>query len=253
MRRAAYSRLTTFCSGMTLSSNRRIVAVIHARMGSVRFPGKMLAILAGYPVLEWVVLRTLGARSVQSFVLATSDLDQDDVIEELGKRCGIAVFRGSHENVLRRVIDAATPLMPDAILRVCADNPFVDPRLLDVLVDDFRNDWCDYAFNHRPGPGLTVADGFGGEVFDFRSLASVESRFEEPRYREHLTSPFWEHQNVFKIRAVRVSADLQHQSLRFDVDTPEDLEKLNQLVTVGHLSITSTAEEIVRVAYEFPL
>lgn len=222
-------------------------------MGSVRFPGKMLASLAGHPVLEWVVRRTLGARSVQSFVLATSDLDQDDVIEELGKRCGIAVFRGSHENVLRRVIDAATPFVPDAVLRICADNPFVDPRLLDSLVDDFRKYWCDYAFNHRPGPGLSVADGFGGEVFDFQSLASVESRFSESRYREHLTSPFWEHQDVFKIRAVGVGADLQHPSLRFDVDTPDDLEKLNQLVTRGHLSMKSTAEEIVRVASESPL
>jgi len=238
---------------MILLSDKRIVAVIQARMGSVRFPGKMLASLGGYPILEWVVLRTLGALSVQSFVLATSDLDQDDVIEELGKRCGIAVFRGSHENILRRVIDAATQFVPDAVLRICADNPFVDPSLLDSLVDDFRNDWCDYAFNHRPGPSLSVADGFGGEVFDFCSLTSVESRFSEPRYREHLTSPFWEHQDVFKIRAVGVSAELQHPSLRFDVDTPGDLEKLNRLVTRGRLNMKSTADEIVRVASESPI
>jgi spore coat polysaccharide biosynthesis protein SpsF len=222
-------------------------------MGSVRFPGKMIASLAGHPVLEWVVLRTLGAQSVQSFVLATSDLNQDDVIEELGKRCGIAVFRGSHENVLRRVIDAATPFAPDAVLRICADNPFVDPRLLDSLVDDFREHWCDYAFNHRPGPGLSVADGFGGEVFDFRSLESVESRFGEGRYREHLTSPFWEHQEVFRIRAVAVPPDLQRPSLRFDVDTPDDLAKLNQLIARGELSMRSTAAEIVGAASELPL
>jgi spore coat polysaccharide biosynthesis protein SpsF len=213
----------------------------------------MLATLAGHPVLEWVVRRTLGTRGVQEFVLATSELGQDDVIQEVGRRCGIAIFRGPHDDVLRRVIDAARHCESDGILRICADNPFVDPRLLSHLLLDFRGNWCDYAFNHRPGLGLSVADGFGGEVFDYQSLASIEARFGEPRYREHLTSPFWEHQDAFKIRGVPVEPELQRPELRFDVDTPEDLKKLNLLVAHGQLSMVSTAEEIVKVASELPV
>ncbi|MFM8014516.1 MAG: cytidylyltransferase domain-containing protein, partial [Actinomycetota bacterium] len=72
------------CNGVILASNSKVVAVIHARMSSSRFPGKMLALLGGMPVLEWVVRRTMCAEGVHRFVLATSDLRADDVLATLG-------------------------------------------------------------------------------------------------------------------------------------------------------------------------
>lgn len=217
-------------------------------MGSSRFPRKMLAPLGGIPVVEWVVRRTIRTPNVDGVVLATSTLSDDDAIVGVGERVGVEVFRGSHEDVLQRVLDAATPHDPGAVLRICADNPFVDPEVLGQLVDSFRREWCDYAFNHRPGPGLTAADGFGGEVFDFGVLAAIPSRFSESRYHEHLTSPFWEHPEEFSIRAVQVDPSLRHPNLRFDVDTPSDLEYLNSLVSTGDIGLGSTAAKIVSVA-----
>ena len=238
----------TYCNGVILASNSKVVAVIHARMSSSRFPGKMLALLGEMPVLEWVVRRTMCAEGVHRFVLATSDLRADDVLATLGEQLGIEVFRGSHEDVLRRVIDAAELHHADAVLRVCADNPLIDPRLLTQLIEDFRVLSCDYLFNHRPGLGLIVADGFGGEVFDLAALKSVPRRFSETRYHEHLTSAFWEHQDVFMVRSCPVDKSLQYPELRFDVDVPADLQYLNDLVSRGRINLNTSATEIVSVA-----
>lgn len=187
-------------------------------------------------------------RYVDHLVLATSQLEVDNVLSDIGSSLGIEVFRGSHDDVLQRVLDAAEPYQPDAVLRVCADNPFIDPGLLDELLLRFRANWSDYAFNHRPGLGLVVADGFGGEVFDAEVLASIGSRFADARYREHLTSPFWEHEHLFSIDAVEVPSELRHPQLRFDVDTPEDLEYLNQLVSKAKIHFDTLARDIVRAA-----
>lgn len=236
-----------YCSGVTLP-RRKVVAVIHARMGSSRFPGKMLATLGNAPVLEWVIRRTLNTASVDAFVLATSNLHQDDVLASLGERLEIPIFRGSLDDVLTRVVNAAEEFQADAVLRICADNPFVDPAVLTLLVTAFRENWSDYAFNHRPAFGLDVADGFGGEIFDFAALAGVRTRFTNPRYREHLTSPFWDHPELFSIRAIACPSPLSRPELRFDVDTPSDLEFLNSLVLRGRLTFDSPAEEILRCA-----
>ena len=234
------------CSGAILQDSQRVVAVVHARMGSARFPGKMLAQLGGHPVLEWVVRRTLRTRGIDSFVLATSDLSQDDALVALGETIGIPTFRGSHENVLQRVIDAADSINASAVVRVCADNPFIDSDLVTALVSDFRREPCDYLFNHRPGLGLDIADGFGAEIFDMKVLRSIEDEFNEPRYREHLTSAIWEHQHRYSVRSLPVSAELRKSHLRFDVDTDEDLRFLDNLVSNGKLTIMSTAAEILK-------
>lgn len=231
-----------------MKSGKRIVAVVHARMGSTRFPGKMLAPLGGVPVVEWVIRRTLRTQQVDQMILATSTLTADDAIVQVAEYLGIDVFRGSHDDVLQRVLDAATPHNPHAILRICADNPFVAPEVVSQLVESFRREWCDYAFNHRPGLGLVVADGFGGEIFDIEALRSIPARFPDPRYHEHLTSPFWEHRSMFAIRPVQVDLELRHSGLRFDVDTRSDLEYLNSLVVSGGITIDATAKQIVRSA-----
>lgn len=238
----------TFCNGQTLSNKKIVVAVVHARMGSTRFPGKMMELLGGYPVAEWVVRRTLRARGIDHFVLATSDLPQDDMLVKLGERIGITTFRGSNENVLQRVLGAAEQFRADAVVRICADNPFIDPELISSLVADFRSNWCDYMFNHRPGLGLAIADGFGGEVFDVAVLRSIENRFEEPRYQEHLTLAFWEHEDIFTVRSLAPSPALADSCLRFDVDAPNDLKYLNQLVEEGGLTMLSSAAQIMDVA-----
>lgn len=228
--------------------SERVVLVIHARMGSVRFPGKMLASLGGAPVLEWVIRRSMRTVGIAQVVLATSTLQQDDPISSLGVQLGTAVFRGSHDNVLERVVLAARQHRATAVVRVCADNPFVDPELITELVDCFKDRDLDYMFNHRPGLGLEIADGFGAEIFRFIALQSVSDRFLEPRYREHLTSPFWEHQEVFKIEALDIHPELRAPEVRFDIDAPEDLAFLERLVKAGMITFDTPAARILETS-----
>ena len=223
--------------------------VIHARMGSSRFPGKMVAPLGNAAVLEWVIRRSTRTRGISEFVLATSSLSQDDVLYELGEMLGIRTFRGSHEDVLQRVIQAADRFDPAAVVRVCADNPFIDPELVSELVAAYRDTQCDYMFNHRPGLGLKIADGFGGEVFRFSALQKVAEMFPESRYREHLTSPFWEHQELFEVVALDTHPELVSPDRRFDVDTPEDLAYLNDLVRLGGITFDTRAERILEISH----
>lgn len=208
----------------------------------------MLASLGGIPIVEWVMRRSLRIRGVDEMILATSQLPADDELVQIADRCSMKVFRGSHDDVLKRVLDAASLYEPDGILRICADNPFIDPDVVSELVASFRTNWCDYAFNHRPGLGLLTADGFGGEMFDVTTLRSIAVRFSEPRYREHLTSPFWEHQELFSIRAVPVDEVLRRPELRFDVDTESDLQYLISILNTGGISLESSAADVVKAA-----
>jgi spore coat polysaccharide biosynthesis protein SpsF (cytidylyltransferase family) len=103
-------------------------------------------------------------------------------------------------------------------------------------------------FNHRPGLGLEIADGFGAEIFRMSALESVTKRFTDSRYREHLTSPFWEHQDVFRVAALDTHPELKSLERRFDVDTREDLAFLENLIGIGGITFDTPAVEILETS-----
>lgn len=227
----------------------RNVAVIQARMGSQRFPGKMLTRLGGFPLLEWVVRRLLRATTLAQVVLATSDSAGDDALAELAASLGIAVFRGSEADVLGRFVGAAKMAGADNVVRICADNPFIDPAEVDRLVRHFADSRCDYACNHQDRLGSNYADGFGAEILSAALLEKISVQAIEPRHREHATLYLWDHAGEYKLTAVAAPAELAFPELRFDVDTPADLAKLEAMVSAG-VSIETPAREIVRIAQE---
>lgn len=229
--------------------NPRNVAIIQARMGSSRFPGKMLSLLGGIHLLEWVVRRLLRTTTLAQIVLATSDNANDDVLAELATSLGIAVFRGSEADVLNRFIGAAKMASADNIVRICADNPFIDPIEVDRLVNHFANASCDYACNHQDRLGSNYADGFGAEILSAASLNKIAAKTLEPRYREHATLYLWDHASEYTLTAVEAPTELAFPELRFDVDTPDDLANLEVLVRAG-VAIETPARDIIRIAQE---
>ena len=228
--------------------NPRNVAVIQARMGSSRFPGKMLARLGGIPLLEWVVRRLLRAASLTQIVLATSDRDSDDALAELATSLGIAVFRGSEADVLGRFVGAASMAGADNVVRICADNPFIDPAEVDRLVRYFADNPCDYACNHQDRLGSGYADGFGAEILSLSLLTRLAGIVVEPRYREHVTLYLWDHQTGYRIKAVFPPTGLKHPKMRFDIDRPEDLATLAKLIEDG-VTIDTSAARIIQTAH----
>lgn len=215
-------------------------------MGSARFPGKMLAKLGDRPVLEWVLRRVARARLPAETILATTDEQRDDPLAELAEELQVPVFRGSESDVLGRFAAAARTFAADAVVRVCADNPFIDPHEIDRLIDFYWKQPSDYAFNHLDRCGSGYADGFGAEVISNDVLQQIAVRAVDTRHREHVTLFLWDNVSDFRLGAVPAPRELAHPRLRFDIDRPEDLADL-QAVVDGGVTIATGAAEIVRI------
>jgi spore coat polysaccharide biosynthesis protein SpsF (cytidylyltransferase family) len=146
------------------------VAIALARMGSTRFPGKVLKPLDGQPVLEWVMSALTRANLVDLPVLATSTLPADDVIAEYCNRQKWACFRGDEEDVLDRFYQCAKHYSADIVLRVTCDCPFLDPRVIDEVIKLREITNAHYCSNVDPP---TWPDGLDIECFTFTALEAA--------------------------------------------------------------------------------
>ena len=141
-----------------------IVAIVQARVGSTRFPRKVLTDISGATMLERVVERVREARSVERVVVATTTATDDDAVEQLCRRIGVACFRGSEEDVLDRYHAAAHEHGASIVVRITSDCPLLDPALIDTVVDQVAGG-CDYAANVEAARrALEVAGMNVGEV-----------------------------------------------------------------------------------------
>lgn len=203
------------------------VAIIQARMGSTRFPGKMTALFRGQPILSWVIQRLQRCTSLDSIILATSDLDRDLVLFELAQEHGVMAFRGDEQNVLARFVGAAEVASADQVVRVCADNPLVAPEAIDQLVAFFKAERPDYAYNHVPKGDCKHPDGFGAEILSASLLREILVKASEPSHLEHVTSYIWDHFDRYDIRCPECPiAWITPMDTRFDVDHAGDLARL---------------------------
>ncbi len=200
-------------------------------MGSTRFPGKMLEPLEGRPLLQWVIERVERAREVDKLVIATTERDIDDPLEELARGLGVPVFRGSEPDVLDRFDRAARAHGAATVARVCADNPLVAPEALDLVVSAFLERDVHYAFNHVPRLDNGWPDGLGAEVMGAAVLEDLAGRATDTGHREHVTAYIWDHVDDFRILAVPCPEEWRDRGdgIRLDVDRPEDLAFLSAL------------------------
>lgn len=226
----------------------RTVAVIQARLGSQRFPEKMLALLGNRSLLEWVVTRVRRSEMLDRVVVATTQESRDDRLADECARLGVDVMRGPTDDVLARFAQAVEGDAADAVVRVCADNPFIDPACIDELVREYRRHGVDYAYNHRPHGACDYADGFGAEILSRGLLDKLQASDLSARHREHVTLAVVDGTIPALMHACIAPKELAYPKLRFDVDTANDLKSLNQLIALGQISLVTTAAEVVRVA-----
>jgi spore coat polysaccharide biosynthesis protein SpsF len=226
----------------------RTVAVIQARLGSQRFPEKMLALLGDRSLLEWVVTRVRRSEMLDRVVVATTQESRDDRLADECARLGVDVMRGPTDDVLARFAQAVEGDAADAVVRVCADNPFIDPACIDELVREYRRHGVDYAYNHRPHGACDYADGFGAEILSRGLLDKLQASDLSARHREHVTLAVVDGTIPALTHACIAPKELAYPKLRFDVDTANDLKSLNQLISLGQISLVTTAAEVVRVA-----
>lgn len=224
----------------------KALGIIQARMNSQRLPHKMLRKLGNREILYWVLIRSLNAKNIDKIIVATSSSPMDDAICEFCDNLGVTVYRGSEENVLERFLIAANKYKPEIVVRICADNPFVDPTQLDYLVEEFTKNNCDLVFNNVPKFTCNYADGFGAEAVSYHVLSSLRNIMVTKDQKEHVTKYFYDNRDSYSILGLRAGRELRFPNLSFDVNTEEDFKKLTRLVHSG-VEIGSTAKKIIEI------
>jgi spore coat polysaccharide biosynthesis protein SpsF (cytidylyltransferase family) len=199
---------------------RRVVAVVQARAGSTRLPGKVLAEIEGVPMLELVLRRVLPAETVSAVAVATSTAAEDDPVAELAGRAGVTVVRGSALDVLDRYVQAARELEADAVVRLTADNPFVDANVVDLVTRTHeaampRPDYTSTTL------GTTFPYGIAVEAVESASLETAGRDATDPYEREHVTPQLYRNPDRFRLLAVESPVD--YDAVRLTVDDAGDL------------------------------
>ncbi len=196
----------------------KAVAIIQARMGSSRLPGKMLLSLADTPVIQWVYNRTCKIAGLDDVLVATTIASQDDSLADYCMAHKIPVVRGSENDVLDRYYQAAQAVKANVVMRITGDCPLIDPvESAKVLNLFLKTPGCDYASNIHP-PFLP--DGLDTEVALVKTLCRVWRDVHEPAAREHVTYFFHQHPECFHMATVTGTEDFSHH--RWTLDNQED-------------------------------
>jgi spore coat polysaccharide biosynthesis protein SpsF len=224
----------------------RRVAIIQARVGSTRLPGKVLKLLAGRPVLDHVVRRVRAATGIDEVVIATSTLPADDAIAEFCGREGWPCHRGSESDVLSRYAEAAAASRADIVVRVTSDCPLFSPRILEAMLARFDPSTMDYLSTNLPERTFPV--GLDCEVMRADALLEAARDASDPYDREHVTPYLYRNPARFRIAGFACEPDLRH--LRITLDTPEDYQRLTDLVA-AHPELTDPGSDVVQIVQDY--
>lgn len=221
-------------------------AIIQARLSSTRLPRKVLLGVHGRPMLDYVVERVRRAQSVDTVILATSVESSDDDLAAYTDSRGLSCVRGALDDVSNRFAEALRRHPCEGFFRVNGDSPWADSGLLDRAADIFRRNACDLVTNLAP---RTYPYGVSVELIRTAAFDRALPHMLEPRYREHITSYFYEHADEFRIAAIE-TMDPPLADRHLTVDTREDLDRF-RAVTQGHgLACVAWNLQQVLSAYE---
>lgn len=205
----------------------KVVAIVEARMGSSRLPGKVLKDVNGTPALERLIARLNLCKNVDDVVVATTTSEKDDDLVAWAKRNSINCFRGSEDDVLKRVADASKEYEADLIVEITGDCILTDYSLIDQAVKTFLANSCDIVTNC--GEFLSYPMGIYAQVFRASDLWWVSENIMDPAVREHVSLYFYENPSFYKIFNMVAPAEVSYPNWRLQLDYPEDLELLNEI------------------------
>lgn len=201
----------------------KINIMIQARMSSRRFPGKILAPLNGQPILKHIIDRTKQVKNANQVIVVTSDETSDDPVMAYVKSLNAFCFRGSLNNVFNRFYCALKIFPCNYFVRLSADSPFIDPSLIEYLINFAKKNHYDVITNVLE---RTFPKGQSVEIIKSAIFSSIDQSVLTEAEKEHVFPYFYHHQNHFKIYSVRNIKNENH--LNFCVDTIDDLNRLHQ-------------------------
>jgi len=206
--------------------NGLLVVAVQARTGSTRLPGKVLAELAGRPMLRFQLDRLLRL-PCDHLVVATSDLPGDDPVADLATAAGVDVVRGPEDDVLaryRRVIDT---FAANTVVRLTGDCPFTDPDIVSDAIALHEESGADYTSNVHP---RSFPHGLDVEIASTAALIAADAEAEDPYEREHVMPFLYRRPKRFRLANLHSGADLG--DLRWTVDTADDMERVRRIASL---------------------
>ena len=224
----------------------QVAVIVQARTGSSRLPGKVLANLSGRPMLAFLTERLKRCTSVDQIILATTELEEDEALAELGRSLGLTVVRGSQKDVLSRFSLAAKDTEATILVRITGDCPFVDPDILDEMIQEFKENNFDY-YSNCISP--TYPDGLDIEIFTRPTLLLAQKECKDPTQREHVT-PWIRDSGQCCLGQKQHHTDLS--SMRWTVDEPEDLEMIRDVVAHFKGNSDFTWEQVLELTQQQP-
>lgn len=210
----------------------RIVATIQARMGSSRLPGKVLKHIMGKPMLFYQIERIKQSMLIDDIVIATSTSPADDVLEVFAKENGISCYRGSENDVLRRIVDTLHHFKIELNVEFMGDNPIPDPNLVDAIIGFYlkNKDKYDYVSNSLK---TTYPPGFEVYVYPSATLFAAEKEAKIDKLREHVGIHIYNRPDRFRIFNIEAPEYFRrYVDFHFEVDTEEDFEVIKAII--GH-------------------
>lgn len=203
-----------------LEKSQKIVAIIQARMGSSRLPGKTLVDILGKPLLYHIVQRIKASKYIDEIIIATTTESIDQAIVKFAKENDLLFYMGSVNDVLDRFYNASIRVNADIVVRITADDPFKDPVIIDkVITYLITHPELDYASNTiKP----TYPEGLDVEVLRFNALKNAYENAKLRSEREHVTPYVWKNPEKFNIANIENDKDLSYY--RWTLDYEEDLE-----------------------------
>jgi len=208
------------------------VAIIQARMGSSRLPGKVLRDVCGKPMLAHIVERVSSSRGINRVVVATSDKSADRAIQAFCAEKQFDCFRGDEQDVLDRFYQAAKYFNAERVVRITADCPLADPMIIGNLINYFANGEYDHV-GVATGAGALFLDGgrypdgYDAECMSTTALDRAWREATEQTDREHVTPYLWRQPEKFNLAMLK--SEIDYSSLRLTVDTEEDFQLVQKI------------------------
>lgn len=224
----------------------RIVAVVQARMGSTRYPGKVMQDLGGMTVIECLLNRLAGSKTITKIIVATSTLPENDILQAHVEALGFACYRGDEDDVLARFADVARFSGADYIVRITGDCPLIDPGIVDTIVAKAIAAEADYYSNVNPP---TFPDGLDVEVLSRSALLLADGNAVSSFDREHVT-PFIRSQE--SLRQFNHLNDTDYSEFRWTLDEAQDMEVLRNIAQKVNDLVHLSFADIIQLNIQFP-
>ena len=210
------------------SKNLKIGAIVQARMGSTRLPGKVLKSLYKNETLLGILIRRLKfSKRLNKIIIATTPDEENRLIIDVAKKNNVDWFIGDEENVLKRYYDAAKVYNLDIVIRITSDCPFIDPIIMDDMIEFYKNNNYDYIRN--VDETTNFVKGFEIEIFSFKNLEKAFLSAKTITEKEHVTYYFYTNLEEFKIFSYNIENLKKFQNLRLTIDEEDDLKACQEV------------------------